>query len=303
MSVRTALAASFLIFFAAGCAEEQAPVAEDPAPSGSTSEQTQEPSEDPSATDSTDEETDASTGSTVPVYYVGDTDRAGPRLYREFRRVSGDPLEQAAALLTSGEAADPDYRTLYPGGDFQSVTYEAGTIVVTVSDDSWNTPAPGMTRAEARLAVQQLVYTLQGVQQERAPVEVRSQGGAAVPLFGVDTSGGVRNASPLEVLSHANITSPEQGSVVKGGELQVSGVGNSFEANLGWELRQGDRVVRDGFVTMKGWMADKLFPFEFTVDVSDLPAGDYTVWVTTDDPTGGTEGVGAMTDDKDVTVR
>lgn len=303
MSVRTALAASFLVLVTAGCADEQAPVAEDPARSESTSEQTQEPSEDPSATESTDEETDASTGSTVPVYYVGDTERAGPRLYREFRRVSGDPLEQAAALLTSGDPADPDYRTLFPGGDFQSVAYEAGTIVVTVADDSWHTPAPGMTRAEARLAVQQLVYTLQGVQQERAPVEVRNQGGAAVPLFGIDTSGGVRNASPLEVLSHANITTPEQDSTVKGGELQVSGVGNSFEANLGWELRQGDQVARDGFVTMKGWMADKLFPFEFTVDVSDLPAGDYTVWVATDDPSGGTEGIGAMTDDKDVTVR
>ena len=49
-------------------------------------------------------------------------------------------------------------------------------------------------------------------------------------------------------------------------------------------------------------MEDKLFPFETTVDVSRLEPGSYTFWVTTDDPTGGTEGSGAMTDDREFTV-
>jgi hypothetical protein len=82
----------------------------------------------------------------------------------------------------------------------------------------------------------------------------------------------------------------------------VSGVGNSFEASVGWEVRQGDQRVLDGYVTMAGWMEPKLFPFEVEVDVAGLAPGDYTFWVTTDDPTGGTEGIGAMTDDKDFTI-
>ena len=101
----------------------------------------------------------------------------------------------------------------------------------------------------------------------------------------------------LQVLNHVSLTSPEQGATVSDDQLRVSGVGNSLEANLGWEIRRGDEVVKDGFATMEGWMADKLFPFEVTVDVADLVPGDYTFWVTTDDPTGGTEGIGAMTDD------
>jgi hypothetical protein len=81
----------------------------------------------------------------------------------------------------------------------------------------------------------------------------------------------------------------------------VSGVGNSFEANLLWEVRQGDEVVDDGFATMAGWMGEKLFPFELEVDVSGLAPGEYTFWVSTDDPSGG-EGIGAMTDDREFTI-
>jgi hypothetical protein len=121
-------------------------------------------------------------------------------------------------------------------------------------------------------------------------------------VFGVPTAEPLANGPMLDVLSHVNLTSPEQASAVNGDALSVTGVGNSFEANVGWEVRQGDKVLKDGFATMEGWMEPKLFPFEVDVDVSDLPPGDYTLWVTTDDPTGGTEGIGAMTDDKDFTI-
>ena len=109
-------------------------------------------------------------------------------------------------------------------------------------------------------------------------------------------------APPLDVLSHVSLTSPEEGGTVDDGSLEVSGVGSSFEANLGWEVRRGDDVVLDGYATLEGWMEEKLFPFETSVDVSGLEPGDYTFWVTTDDPTGGTEGIGAMTDDRSFTI-
>ena len=68
-------------------------------------------------------------------------------------------------------------------------------------------------------------------------------------------------------------------------------------------VRRGDEVVKKGAWSAAGWMEDKLFPFEVSIDLAGVAPGDYTVWATTDDPTGGTEGSGAMTDDKDVTIR
>ena len=301
MRIRLLAPAAAVVFLLGACSD-QSPVADD-GPTRGADRDTETPSGPSDSPADSPTSAGSGGGATVPAYFVGDTDRAGLRLYREFQRVDGDPLEAATALLTSGSSLDPDYRTLFPGGAFESVEYsaDAGAIIATVPDDGWNTRAPGMSVAEAKLAVQQLVYTLQGVQQERVPVVVQL-GSSPVPLFGIDTTDGLTAAPPLDVLSHLSLTTPEQGSVDDDGTLEISGVGNSFEANIGCEIRRGDEVVLDGFATMAGWMEPRLFPFETTADISDLPPGDYTLWATTDDPTGGTEGIGAMTDDKDFTV-
>ena len=84
----------------------------------------------------------------VPIYFVGDTPQ-GPRLFREFRQVEADnPLDEAVALMTAGDAADPDYGTLYPDGSFASVSFSegAGAIVVQVKDDAGARPADGMSK-------------------------------------------------------------------------------------------------------------------------------------------------------------
>ena len=53
----------------------------------------------------------------MPIYFVGDTPQ-GPRLFREFQQVEADnPLAEAVALMTAGDANDPDYGTLYPDGE------------------------------------------------------------------------------------------------------------------------------------------------------------------------------------------
>ena len=57
----------------------------------------------------------------------------------------------------------------------------------------------------------------------------------------------------------------------------------------------------EGFATAEGWMG-KLFPFTTTLDLSDLPPGDYTLVASTDDPSGGAEGNGPFTDTKDFTL-
>ncbi len=157
----------------------------------------------------------------------------------------------------------------------------------------------GMSRAEARIAVQSLVYTLQGVVQARAKLVAYSPDGEPTSLLGIDTSKGLKNAPQLAVLSLINVTTPEEGATVSG-SFTATGVGSSFEATIPWEVRQGDEVVQQGFTTAEGWMG-KLFPWQAEVDVSELAPGEYTFAALTDDPSGG-EGFGPSEDTKTITV-
>ena len=288
------LAACVLLLGA--CSEDPEPTASDPGPTKASDRNTKPPKDEPS-----DPETSSSGGeteSTVAAYFIGDTERAGPRLYREFQRQPGPPLNAAVVALM--EPRDPDYRTAWTTGSISGVGLMDDVITVVVDPSVHDRPSD-MSKAEARAAVQAVVYTMQAAVQQRAAVQFATDGNPIDQVFGVPTSEPITDAQVLSVLSHVSLTSPEQGQVVDDGTLEVSGVGNSFEANLGWEIRQGDAVVDDGFLTMEGWMEPKLFPFETSVDVSGLDPGEYTFWVTTDDPSGG-EGIGAMTDDRDFVV-
>jgi immunoglobulin-like protein involved in spore germination len=172
--------------------------------------------------------------------------------------------------------------------------------VASVSNDDW-ADAPGdMTKEQAKLAVQQLVYTVQGVQQARVPVLVQN-GADPVALFGIDTSGGLKAAKPLDVLAFMNVTTPEEGAKVSG-SFTAEGVGSSFEATVLWEVRDGSgTAVLDGFTTAEGWI-DKLYPWTAEVDVSSLAPGTYTFAALTDDPSDG-EGGGPTEDTKTITVQ
>ncbi|WP_248581127.1 Gmad2 immunoglobulin-like domain-containing protein [Nocardioides sp. InS609-2] len=275
----------------------------DPDPAASSS-QAAEPTPSEPASPSEPESSSATVGpepgGAVPLYFIGDTERGGPRLYREFQ--AGDlSLETALDLLSDGPT-DPDYRTAWQKGSFDGVEDDGDVISVRFADDSLNTPLPGMSEAEAQAAVQQVVYTVQAVAQRRAPVQFMINDGPAQTVYGVNTAEPITNAPILEALSHMSITDPEQGTTVSG-TLELSGVANSFEASSGWELRQGDKVVKKGVWMAEGWMEDKLFPFAESIKLDGVAPGDYTIWATTDDPTGGTEGVGAMTDSKDITIQ
>ncbi len=287
------LAASMLLL---GACSDPVVVSDDPGPTKASDRNTKPPKDEPS-----DPETSSSGGgteSTVAAYFIADTERAGPRLYREFQRQPGPPLDAAVAALM--EPQDPDYRSPWTSGTISSVGLVDDVITVVVDPSVHDRPSE-MSKAEAKAAVQAVVYTMQAAVQQRAAVQFTTDGNPIDQVFGVPTSEPITNAPVLSVLSHVSLTSPEQGQVVDDGTLEVSGVGNSFEANLGWEIRRGDAVVDDGFLTMEGWMEPKLFPFETSVDVAGLEPGEYTLWVTTDDPSGG-EGIGAMTDDRDFVV-
>ncbi|GAB3021829.1 hypothetical protein GCM10011376_21030 [Nocardioides flavus (ex Wang et al. 2016)] len=263
-------------------------------PPASPSEPSASPTESPS-------ESSAPDGTAVPVYWAGDGPGGRTVLFREFHRVEGDPLTEAARLVTSGQALDPDYRTLFPGGALKSVEATDGLLVVELADDGWSTPAEGMSRRDAKVAIQQLVYTLQGVQQERVPVQVLL-GGEPTMLFGIDTTDPFTAASALRTLNLVSITSPAEGDTVTDDVLTVTGVANSFEASGPCRLLvDGVEMVVQPYQS-EGWMEDRLFPFEVEFPLEGI-SGEVVVQCETDDPSGGTEGPGAAIDTKTITVQ
>jgi hypothetical protein len=213
----------------------------------------------------------------VPAYFIGDTPR-GPRLFREFDEVAGDDALQAALDRIERPATDPDYRTPWTATSFGSAMLMDGVVHVELGD----------AVLDDELAVQQVVYTLQGAMQERLPVQLGDTTFEALPQSGV--------------LNPMSISDPAEGLEVHDA-FTARGVANSFEANVPWELRdeRGD-VVKQGFATASGY-GDHLYPWEARIDVRGLPFGFYTFVAMTDDPSGGAEDSGPDSDTRTIIVR
>lgn len=276
----------------AGCGDD--PTAEDQRPaSGSTRHHQGVPSGEETSSSSAQPEADQVT---VPVYFTGDTPQ-GTRLYREFRRVdAADPVGAALTLAASGDALDPDYGTAMPSGTFST---HDGTVAL--PDDSWTRLPDGMTENEGLLAIQQLVYTAQGVLQSRDPITFTDSAGNPTQVFGYASEDGFTAADPIRTLALVNVTAPESDSTVSD-SFTARGVSSSFEATTPWEIRDpSGTVVAHGSATAEGWM-DKLYPWETDVDVSGLEPGEYTFAAMTDDPSDG-EGSGPTVDTKTITVQ
>jgi Immunoglobulin-like domain of bacterial spore germination/Sporulation and spore germination len=237
---------------------------------------------------------------TVAAYYVGDTPQ-GPRLYREFDQVAAESKLAGALALLTRTPTDPDYTTPWPDGAFADASYDGDVVTVDLADASLHDRPAGMSADEAQTAVQQVVYTMQAAVQARAAVQFRLDGNPVDQVLGVATSEPVANAPQLDALSLVSITAPEQGSGASG-TLDVSGVANSFEANVPWQILQGDQVVKEGYVTAEGAYGNELYPWHDQIDVSKLAAGDYTFRAQTDDPSDG-EGKGPFVDTRTFTVQ
>ncbi|MCW2735650.1 Gmad2 immunoglobulin-like domain-containing protein [Nocardioides sp.] len=235
----------------------------------------------------------------VGIYYIGDTP-AGPRLYREVRTLEGaDPLDAAvAAAVGNGPGGpgllplDPDYRVPWP-----SLT-QAGAALDDTGDviEIWLGGDPeadlrdrgALSEQEARLAVEQLVRTAQGVVGEPLPVRFLLYGELADQVLGVPTSEPLDAGSDLAVLAHVSLSAPSEGERVDNDEpFTVTGLGNSFEGNIVTRIQrwEGTYVV-DQKPAIAGSYEDRLFPFEVTFDLTDVAPGEYVVISQTDDPSG-----------------
>jgi hypothetical protein len=283
--------------------------ARDPDPAGQTTQPTKQSEPDPSESESPTDESDAPipVEAAVPVYFAGETPR-GLRLYREFQPgIGADPLLASASASVAGDSLDPDYLSLWPeGSGVASVTADGADILtVDVTGAPHDLPS-GMSQEDAQLALQQVIYSVQAAHgQGRVGVQFLLDGGRTDQVLGQPTSEPLANAPILETLSHVSLTTPSEGDVVAAGPLQVEGVANSFEANVVVRVQrwEGTAVVAEQPFTAEGWMEEKLFPFSGTIDLSDVPPGDYVLIAMTDDPSGGAEGFGAFTDTRRITVK
>jgi hypothetical protein len=300
-AVVVATAATIVAFAVVG--DDTSPTKAEPDAAGSPS-QAALPSEPASSASATESETTDS-AQAVPVYYVGDTGQ-GLRLYREFHRLpvasADDAVAQAIHEAVAVTPDDPDYRTLWPeGADVAHVEKSGDTIVVDLGDASMLHDRPAAMSAEqAELSVQQLVYTAQAGYQDQGPVRFLLDGQITDQLLGVPTSEPLGRGDETSTLAQVWIIEPGEGATVKSG-FEVTGVGAFFEANVVWELRQGDKIVassaKSGPVTAEECCT--MAPYSFTVEA---PPGDYTLVVKDEDMSSG-EGAPPFQDTKNITVR
>jgi len=252
----------------------------------------------------------------VPVYYAGDTP-AGLRLYREFHKLPGTggqgdvtAADSAAKAAVSHTPLDPDYRGLWPEGTNADVSDAGDQLIV-------NLVAPGggatlhdrpssMSASEAQLAIEQVIYSVQAAfGKGRVPVQFLLDEKHSDQILGVPTSEPLAAGGVLATLSHVNLTTPAEGDEITGDSLAVSGVANSFEANVIIRLQryEGTYIALQKPLTAEGWMEDKLFPFSGSFDISGVAPGKYILMAMTDDPSGGAEGNGAFSDTKIITIK
>lgn len=278
-----------------------------PASAGPTSAAEPDTTTSPAEPDS--EEPPVAVEGAVPVYYVGDTGQ-GPRLYREFHPgIGGAPLDQAVTDAVSRTPDDPDYRTPWPAGTQVQAGFDGngndGQIQLDLTGVPGERPA-GMSKADAEMAVQQLVWTAQAATQTTAPVALRLAGEPATTVLGVPTAEPLARGAETDTLAQVWIIEPAQGATVEDG-FTVSGVGAFFEANVAWELYRGGLdgpvVASNADDPVMAKECCTMAPYEFTVDLPDDAApGEYTLRVHDEDMSGG-EGFAPFEDTKTVTLR
>jgi len=239
----------------------------------------------------------------VPIYYVGDSPR-GPRLFREQRSLASEGSVEAAVTLLESAPLDPDYRTLWSDDSFGEVSVTPDQIDIVLTDASLRERPADVSKAEAQIAIEQVIRTLQDATGTDAAVQFRYGDNPIDQVLDVPTSEALAPGKVTETLSQMSIDSPTEGEVVSG-TFTASGRNNGFEATYEWSIHRGDatgRVVLEGFGTADGWMTERLFDWRTdAIDVSDLEPGTYTFFATNPDPSGG-EGFAPDTDTRTIVV-
>ena len=253
---------------------------------GPTSHHTTAPATPPTSTP-TSPTSSATPGSyAYAVYYVGDNPAGKPVLFREFHSGVGPASAAPAVRDLASSPLDPDYRTPWHTGDLADAQIDAGAGVIDVAlgTAAVHDRPGGMSRAYARAAIQQVIYTVQAAFQKRLPVQFTLHGNPVDQVLGVPTSEPLAQGNPVKVCSLVNISSPNEGQQVSG-QLKVTGVNNAFEGtSVVYLEKDGKKYLTTPVIG--GFGPDKLYPWKASLAVSTIPAGEYTLVAENDDPSG-----------------
>ncbi len=203
--------------------------------------------------------TPAAVGPLLAVYYVGPC--CADALVREFHRATPsstsmpDRVRAALSSMFGTAPLDPDYASAWP----------AGTVVrgVTITGDVVTVDLGGAV-PPSPVAAQQLVWTVT----------------AASGLPGVRVGGAgtvLRRAPAVDTLAPVWLINPQQGDVIRGGQLDVHVAGFGSEARLEIAPRVGGAPFRQDLPLTGGSPAQREAQFTLTV-----PPGTSTVTVTVD---------------------
>jgi hypothetical protein len=263
-------------------------------PSGTPSQGASGPSPSQGATDG------GTARRAVPVYFVGDSAH-GPKLYREFQAediCDSDACLLKAATVTalSGTPQDADYTAPWPAGTgLRNVSYDGDVLTIDLTGDLHDQPA-GMSQSDAEIAIQQLIYSAQaGLGKGRVPVQLLVDGKHSDTVLGVPASEPLAAGNPEDVEALVQVDTPAEGATVSS-PFTVTGRAATFEANVVWELKDGDTVVKKGFTTAQECCT--LAPYSFQVTA---PAGSYTLVVHDTDESG--QNLPVNQDTKQITVQ
>jgi hypothetical protein len=229
----------------------------------------------------------------VQAYFVGETVH-GPRLFAERHQLHDVRTSdvQAAVNATLGTPDDPDYKR-FPTTSRATVTVD-GDLVVVDFDDASVANYPLLSDQEAAMTIQAVVWTVNAAVHRPVRVRFDVAGQPARRLFGKVLNGTVTQQDADTVLSPVSVDVAEGAQLESG--TTVVGHAATFEANVVWELRQGEQVVKTGFTTAGECCT--LSPFAFKLEA---PPGSYTLVVHDTDESGG-EGVGETADTKDIVI-
>lgn len=248
--------------------------------------------------------------SAAAVYFVSDS-ATGDRLYREFASVpatggSAAVLGALRAITADPGPADPDYRTWWPADSFADAVVSDDEVVVEVADAALNRP-DGASAEQARLGLQQAVYTAEAALGRTIPVRFEHGGAAAGRVLGVRVTDLVPRDTRYRVTAPVNLSSPVEGAEVRG-TFRASGTIASYIDRVQWRLTDArGRVVRrgqslrdpaggpDGTPNSPGWATEP-------IDVSTLGSGTYRFTAQVRDNGKLTSVRARFSDDRDVVV-
>ncbi|MFF0270356.1 Gmad2 immunoglobulin-like domain-containing protein [Kribbella sp. NPDC004536] len=215
----------------------------------------------------------------VPVYWlgaqVGVPKKTSTRLYRTWTTVSGRPAEQAVRIMTTKQPADPDYFSVWRGAAVNAVTRTEDAVTV----DFKQLPKATLDPDVARVAAQQLVYTVQGaLKDNQTPIRV-TQGGQTVPrLFGqIDTSEPLDRAQAADVQALVWIDSPYENEALDP-KVTVQGVAAAFEATVNYQaMNLKTREVRKGFTNTKEGQTFSSYTFQLMLSPGPWQISAYLI--------------------------